>query len=400
MPEQKGTDQMTSGTNRPETRGPYRLRLPGPTDVPERVRQAMARPVVNHRGPEFRAELAHAEALIQPVLGTANRVLFFASTGTGMMEAALVNIVVPGERLLIVLHGQFGERFTSIARMLRAEVDHIEVPWGEAIDPAAVAERVRQTVYRAVVVVHNESSTSVVSDLAGIGAALRDNPALLVVDSVSGLGGVEMRQDEWGVDIVVSASQKALMCPPGLGLASVSEKAWRVINRDDRTPGFYWSFAKALAAMEKSETAFTAPVSHVAGLCEALEMIHAEGLPNVLARHRRLSAALRAGGHALGLHEFARAPVLSSTVVAFEVPEGLDGAKIVRALYEDHGTVIAGSRNRLAGRVIRIGTMGSLNFGTILTDLAHLEAVLSGMGCRVTPGAGLAAASASLAEAG
>jgi aspartate aminotransferase-like enzyme len=379
--------------------GPYRLRLPGPTEVPERVRQATARPVVNHRGPEFRSLLARTEGLIQPVLGTGNRVLFFACSGTGMMEAALVNVVIPGERLLIVSHGQFGERFGQIARMLGAEVDPLDVPWGEAIDPAAVAERVRRTTYRAVVVIHNESSTSVVADLAGIGAVLKDNPALFVVDSVSGLGGIEMRQDEWGVDIVVSASQKALMCPPGLGLASLSRKAWAVVNRDDRKPGFYWSFAKALASMEKSETAFTAPVSLVAGLSEALEMIHAEGLPNVLDRHRRLATALRAGGQALGLREFARAASLSSTVVAFQVPDHLEGGEIVRALYRDHGTVIAGSRNRLSGRVIRIGTMGAISTGTILTDLAHLEAVLSALGCAVTPGAGLAAASASLAAA-
>ena len=378
----------------------YRLRLPGPTEVPERVRQALARPVVNHRGPEFRAELARAETLIQPVLGTKNRVLFFACSGTGMMEAALTNVVAPGERLLVVEQGQFGERFAAIGRMLGAEVDLLEVPWGDTVDPAAVAERVRAKDYRAVVVIHNESSTSVVSDLAGIGAVLRDNPALLVVDSVSGLGGVEMRQDEWGVDIVVSASQKALMCPPGLGLASLSAKAWAVVKREDRRPSFYWSFTRALASMEKSETAFTAPVSLVAGLCEALEMIHAEGLPAVLARHRRLSSALRAGGQALGLAEFGRAPVLSSTVVAFKVPDGLDGGAIVRAMYQDQGTVIAGSRNRLSGRVIRIGTMGALDTGTILTDLAHLEAVLTAMGCPIVPGAGLAAASAFLATRG
>jgi len=378
----------------------YRLRLPGPTEVPERIRQALARPVVNHRGPEFRAELARAETLIQPVLGTKGRVLFFACSGTGMMEAALANVVAPGERLLVVEQGQFGERFAAIGRMLGAEIDLLEVPWGETVDPAAVAERVRDQVYRAVVVIHNESSTSVVSDLQGIGAVLRDNPALLVVDSVSGLGGVDMRQDEWGVDIVVSASQKALMCPPGLGLASLSAKAWAVVKREDRRPSFYWSFTRALASMEKSETAFTAPVSLVAGLCEALEMIHAEGLPAVLARHRRLSSALRAGGQALGLAEFGRAPVLSSTVVAFKVPDGLDGGAIVRAMYQDQGTVIAGSRNRLSGRVIRIGTMGALDTGTILTDLAHLEAVLTAMGCPIVPGAGLAAASAFLATRG
>lgn len=383
-----------SGSMRPPAC--YRLRLPGPTEVPERVRQAIARPVVNHRGPEFRATLAHAEALIQPVLGTSNRVLLFAASGTGMMEAALVNTVAPGERLLIVCQGQFGERFASIARVLRADVDTFDVPWGEAVDPAALALCAAQQDYRAIVLIHNESSTGVATDLGAVGAALRGNSALLIVDSVSGLGGIEMRQDEWGVDIVVSASQKALMCPPGLGLASVSGKAWQVINRPDRTPSFYWSFAKALAAMEKSETAFTAPVNLVFGLCEALDMIHEEGLANVLARHARLSAALRAGGAALGLSSFGSSSNASNTVVAFTVPEGLDGGKIVRALYEDHGSVIAGSRNRLSGRVIRIGTMGSLNEGTILTDLSHLEAALAGMGHRTTPGAGLMAASAAL----
>ncbi|HEY4174723.1 MAG TPA: aminotransferase class V-fold PLP-dependent enzyme, partial [Rhodopila sp.] len=157
---------------------PYRLRLPGPTEVPERVRQAVARPVVNHRGPEFRAELARAEALIQPVLGTRNRVLFFAATGTGMMEAALVNIVIPGERVLVVCQGQFGERFAAIVRTLQAEVDLLEVSWGQAVDPAAIAERVRKQLYRAVVVVQNESSTGAVTDLRAVGTTLRDNPAL------------------------------------------------------------------------------------------------------------------------------------------------------------------------------------------------------------------------------
>ncbi|MCW3474655.1 pyridoxal-phosphate-dependent aminotransferase family protein [Limobrevibacterium gyesilva] len=380
----------------------YRLRLPGPTEVPERVRQAIARPVVNHRGPEFRAELARAEELLQPILGTANRILFFACSGTGMMEAALANIVSPGAALLVVAHGQFGERFAAIGRSLPAKVDVLEVPWGEAVDPAVIEARLRETEYRAVVLIHNESSTGVVSDLVAIGAVLRDHPALLVVDSVSGLGGVEMRQDEWGVDIVVSASQKALMCPPGLGLASVSAKAWRVINRDDRVGSFYWDFRRALAAAEKAETAFTAPVGLVGGLCEALAMIHEEGLPNVLERHRRLAAALRAGGTALGFGVFGSAPLLSSTVVVFTLParsDGtqIDGGQIVRDLYDRHRTVIAGARNRLSGRVIRIGTMGAFGQGTILTDLAQLEGSLIRLGCPVTPGAGLLAANAALA---
>ena len=374
----------------------YRLRLPGPTEVPERVRQATARLAVNHRGPEFRATLARAEELLQPVLGTKNRILFFASSGTGVMEAALVNIAGPGARLLVVAHGQFGERFATIANAMGIDVDTLDVEWGTGVDSAAVEVRLREREYRAVIVVHNESSTGMVSDLAALGALLRDRPTLLVADSVSGLGGVAMRQDEWGVDIVVSASQKALMCPPGLALASVSPKAWAVVNRDDRMPVFYWDFRRALASAEKGETTFTPALGIVAGLAEALEMIHEEGLHAVLIRHARLSGALRAGGAALGLRDFSQGPGRSSTVVVFRAPEGIDGTAIVRELYALHRTVVAGARNRLSGRVVRIGTMGAFDEGTILTDLAHLEDVLPRLGVPVRPGSGLTAARASL----
>jgi aspartate aminotransferase-like enzyme len=376
----------------------YRLRLPGPTAVPERVRQAIARPVLSHRGPEFTGILRRSEEMIQPVLGTKNRVFFFASSGTGMMEAALVNVLAPGERVLIVTHGQFGERFVAIAKALRVELDTLEVPWGLAPSATQVEERVKQAEYRAVVVVHNESSTGVVADIAAIGKVLRDRATLLVVDSVSGLGGVEMRQDEWGVDIVASSSQKALMCPPGVGVISMSDKAWPVVNRDDRLPRFYWDFRKARASVEKPETPFTTPVSLMAGLHEALTMIHEEGLPNVLARHCKLSRALRTGCEAIGLTSYPRAEMLSSTVVCLNVPEKLSGKDIVRRMKEQHGTVIAGSRNKLDGRVIRIGTMGAVSEGDVLTDLAHLEATLPQLGLAITPGAGLTVAAAILRE--
>jgi aspartate aminotransferase-like enzyme len=312
------------------------------------------------------------------------------------MEASLVNILAPGERVLVVVGGQFGERFAGIAKAFGAQVDLLEVEWGRAADPSAIEKRVSVVDYRAVVVEHNESSTGIVADLAKIGAILRNYPALLVVDSVSGLGGLEMRQDEWGVDVVASASQKCLMCPPGIGLVSVSPKAWKLVERENGLPRFYWDFRKALASGEKSETAFTAPVNLIAGLKEALEMIHEEGLPEVLARHRRLSSALRAGCAALGLSSFGQADALSPTVVALNVPEKLNGADIVRDLYERHRTVIAGARNKLQGRIIRIGTMGFVHEEDILTDLAHLEEVLAHLGWPVAPGVGVATASAQL----
>ncbi|HEV2687238.1 MAG TPA: alanine--glyoxylate aminotransferase family protein [Bryobacteraceae bacterium] len=376
----------------PKQADPYRLRLPGPTAVPERVRQAIARPVVSHRGSEFVAVIHRAEELLKPILGTRNPVMFLACSGTGVMEASLVNILAPGERVLVCVNGQFGERFAAIARALGANVDVLDVAWGQALDAAEIEKRVAAVDYRAVVAVHNESSTGVVADLAAIGKMLRDRPTLLVVDSVSGLGGIDMRQDEWGVDIVASSSQKALMCPPGVGVVSVSPKAWEVVNRESGMPRFYWDFRKAMKAGETLETPFTPALSLIVGLREALEMIHEEGLPQALARHKRLSSALRNGCAALGLSSFPQADALSSTVVVLNVPEKLDGGDIVRRLYECHGTVIAGSRNKLSGRVIRIGTMGSVQAGDIVTDLLHMEAVLRELGSKVKAGAGVAAA--------
>lgn len=378
---------------------PYRLRLPGPTPVPDKVREAISLTVVNHRGPEFRAMYARVEELAQPVFGTGSRVLPFACSGTGAMEASLVNTLTFGERVLVAFNGQFSERFATIAKALGAQVDSIEVPWGRGVDPSDIEAQISQADYRAVIVVHNESSTSSTTNLAPIGALLRDRPTLFVVDSVSGLAGAEMRQDEWGVDIVVTASQKALMCPPGLALISISGKARKIIELEPRLPRFYFDFRKALASSEKSETPFTAPVSLISGLRAALEMIHAEGLPAVLDRHQRLSSALRAGGAAIGLRSFGEQGSLSPTVVALEVPEKLNGADIVRLLYERHRTVIAGARNnRLTGKIIRIGTMGHIHEADILTDLQHLEDVLPSLGHSVTPGAGVTAARAALAD--
>jgi aspartate aminotransferase-like enzyme len=376
---------------------PYRLRIPGPISIPERVRSATARPIVNHRGTEMRAVLGDIQRLIKPLFGTQAPVLIFGSSGTGVMEASLVNILAPGEKVLALVHGQFGERYAQIARALGAEVDVIESEWGEAPSPVRVAAELAKADYRAVIAVHNESSTGAVTDLAGIGALLRERETLFLVDSISGLGGMELRQDEWGVDIVVTGSQKALMCPPGLGLASVSDKARKVIERADRCPRFYWDMRKALAVVDNQETAFTCPVSLLFGLHEALKMIHEEGLPQVFARHERLSRALRAGCVALGLPAFGDPAVASRTVVVASVPAPLTGGAIVKHMNETYNTMIAGARNKLTGKVIRIGTMGQITEADILTDLHYLERTLTTLGHPVPmAGAGVAAAAAAL----
>jgi len=359
----------------------YRLRLPGPTAVPERVRQATALPVLNHRGADFRTMLAECQQRLKPIFGTAHDVLIFPGSGTAMMEAALVNVLSPGDAVLIVVAGQFGGRFVSIAKTFGASVDTVEVEWGGALDPQRVAERLQRRPYRAVVMVHNESSTGVAYDIAAIGALVRNTPALLVVDSVSGLAGIEMQMDAWGADIVVSASQKSLMCPPGIGLAAVSAKAWQVINRDGRVPSFFADFRRARASLDEDGTPFTPPVTLVYGLLEALRMIAEEGLADVLKRHARLAAALRAGVQALGLELYNQPNTSSATVVAMKVPQGLEGGVIVQHMRERYHSVIAGARHpSQTGKVIRIGTMGMISETEIITDLRHLEATLKDLG--------------------
>ena len=376
----------------------YRLRLPGPTQVPARVRAASAQPIISHRGPEFHALLREVQVMLRPVFGAAGPILFFAASGTGMMEAALTNILGPGTRALIIANGQFGERFEAIARGLGGIVDVIEVAWGEAVDPALVEARLRQHDYRAVIAVHNESSTGVVTDLAALGRMTRDTSTLLVADTVSGIGGIPIEQDAWGVDIVIAAAHKALMCPPGLGLASLSAKAWEAVAHDHGVPRFYWDFRRCREAAHKDETPFTPPVSLVMALAEALRMISDEGMAQVLTRHRRCAMALRAGAAAMGLENFTRSSSLSNTVNVFAMPPGLEGGAIVRHLYEKHRTVIAGSRNRLAGKVIRFGTMGEIRGEDILTDLSQLEETLAALGHRFSRGAGTAAAAAVLGQ--
>lgn len=378
---------------------PYRLRLPGPTAVPEGIRVALAHPVVAHRGPEFADVMTEMSSLAKTVFGTQNEVMAFASSGTGLTEAAIANVLGPKDVGLILVDGQFGEKLVQIAQALNLQADTLEVPWGESVAADSVKDKLATRNYRAVFAVHNESSTGAVADLAAIGEAVRASDALLVVDSVSGVGGLELKQDAWGVDVVVTASQKALMCPPGLALASVSDKAWSVIERDCGQARFYWDLRRAREAAAKGQTTFTSPIPLVYGMREALRMIHAEGWSNVLARHRRLSAALRAGGEALGLPAFARARALSPTVCVLAMPEGLDGSAVVRHLYREYGTVIAGSRSKLQGKVIRIGTMGTISEADILTDLDHLEKTLRDLEWKVEPGAGEAAVSAALEAA-
>jgi aspartate aminotransferase-like enzyme len=376
----------------------YRLRLPGPAAIPERVRAATALPMLSHRGPEFRVILEEVTTLMRGVLGTTQEVFLLGGSGTAGMEAALVNVLSTGDAVLVIENGQFGERFAAIAEGLPVQLDRVQIPWGEVPDAAGIAERIKAKAYRAVVVVHNESATGVVADIAAIGAVLRDSDTMLVVDSVSGVGGIEMRMDEWGADVVVTASQKCLMNPPGLTIAAVSAKGMRVVQAAHGIPRYYLDFRRAKASLDKGETPFTPPASLIVGLREALAMINEEGLPAVLARHARLAAALRAGFEALGFAMFPTGRPLSNTVTVGLVPEGFDGSAIVRHMHANYRTVIAGQRTKLRNKVIRIGTMGSVAPADILTDLHYLECTLRDLGRPPSKGTGVQAAAAALAQ--
>lgn len=379
-------------TTLPQTEFPYRLRLPGPTAIPEAVRMAGSRPIINHRGAEMRVVLGEVQEMLRPLFGTSQPVILQSSSGTGAMEAALANVLAPGEKVLACVNGQFSERFAKIAGALGAEVDVLDIEWGKAPDPEAVRRRLAAGHYRAVLVVHNESSTGALADLRALGDVTSKTSALLVVDSVSGIGGAQMRQDDWGVDVIATGSQKALMCPPGLGLISVSAKARAVVERDDRCPRFYWDLRKALPVVDQNETAFTAAVSLIQSLHAALRLMHEEGIDQVYARHLRLSKAMRAGFVALGLDAFGDPACYSPTVVVGGLPEAIKGGDVVKHMLENYNTAIAGARNKLQGRVIRIGTMGAFSVGDVITDVLYLGRSLQALGHSCDPDAAVAAA--------
>lgn len=377
---------------------PYRLRLPGPTAVPERVLRAMARPVIAHRGPEFLARFRAIQAGLQQILGRAEaRPFLFAATGIGSMESAVVNVAGPGKRVLIANNGQWGPVFKRLALAVGAEVDEVVTAPGEPVDLEGVERALAAKEYAAVLAVHSESSTGALTDLQALGAIVGRTPALLAVDSVSGLGGAEMRQDAWGVDVVVSASQKCLMGPPGLALASISDKAWAAIQGDDRGPRSYFDYRRFRPMAEKGEPTYTAPVAMLTALHEALAMIAEEGLDNVLARHRRLSAALTAGMRALGFTLFPKGTP-SPTLVVMLTPEGIDAPALIDRLATGYNMIAAGTHfEDLKHRMVRIGTMGAVGDGDVLTDLHQLASAVRDLGARPDEGSALAAAAEVLA---
>jgi aspartate aminotransferase-like enzyme len=373
------------------------LITPGPTPIPPEVAAAAAVPMQHHRSPEFRALLLETLDRLKRVFATENDVVLFTGSGTAAMESAVANMLSPGDRVVVATAGNFGERWVKLLRAFGVEPALVDQPWGERLDPARIGAAAAEPGTVAVFVTHSETSTGVVHDVEAIAAAVAPTPAVLVVDAVSSLGGVELATDAWGVDVVVSGSQKALMSPPGLAFASISEKAWKLAERS-QLPRYYLDWRRAADSQVKGDTAFTPAVSIVVALRTALDLIIARGPDRVWEHNRRLARATRAGVKGLGLDLYSPDDDSSAMVTALLMPDGVDGQECYTVLRDRHGIVLAGGHGPLRGRIMRIGHMGYMNEFDIVTALAGLEMALAALGhTPPVPGGGVAAATAHFA---
>jgi len=367
------------------------LMAPGPTPVPPEVLAAGAEPVLHHRGPDFRALMERALGRLQEVCRTQNDVLLFTASGSGAFESAIVNLLSPGERVLAVSAGEFGERWASTAAAYGADVHELRYSWGETPSAEDVRARVEETGAEIVFVVHSETSTGVIADVQALAHAACEAGALTVVDAVSSLGAVPLETDAWNLDVVVAGSQKALMTPPGLSLSTVSPAAWERCARTT-TPRVYFDWAKLRASLEAGTTPFTPAVSLVVSLDKALEMLLEEGLEAAFARHAALGRACREGAKAMGLTLFSPDEERSAIVTAILTPDGVNAHELVLALRERFGITVAGGHGELGTRMFRIGHIGYFDVFDITTALAAVEVLLAERGAEIERGAAVSRA--------
>jgi aspartate aminotransferase-like enzyme len=369
------------------------LRIPGPTSLPPTVREAGARQMINHRGPEFAAMLARITSRVQPFFRTSNEILILTCSGTGGLEAAVVNTLSPGDPVLVVSIGSFGDRLAKIASAYGANVTKLDIEWGRAAEPDDLRRALAGNPgYKAVLLTHNETSTAVENPIAGLAPVIRElaPDALIIVDGVSGLGAVPFDMDGWGLDVVITGSQKSWMVAPGLAMIALSPRAWEA-SRTATMPRFYFDLAQAREFAAKGQTPWTPALAVLFQLDAAMALIEAEGYDSIIARHRAVAAATRAGLVALGFRLYADQRYASTTVTAAWIPDGLDWKSFNKALLE-RNLVLAGGQGKVAGQVLRVGHLGDVSLQDIRDAMDVLEEALVQFGREVTPGAGSAAA--------
>lgn len=372
-----------------------RLFSPGPVMVPEKVLLKMAEPVFHHRTPEYEALFAEVNRKLRQFFMTEGDVFTLASSGTGAMETAVVNVMAKGDKAITVRGGKFGERWDEICIAYGIETVPVDVEWGYAVTPAQIDKALAENPgVTAVFTTHSETSTGVLTDLKAIAEVTRKAGVALITDAVSGLGAHELRQDEWGVDVVVSGSQKTIMLPPGLGFISVAKDSWKYIERSNM-PKYYWDLNKYKKSLEKNQNPFTPPVTLLVGLNESLDMLLGVGLENLWKNCARMGEAMRAGAKAIGLGIFPKD--YSNVLTAICVPEGIDGGALIKAL-KKNGIFPAGGQAQLKGKIVRIAHIGYLDEYDILTALSGLELSLKQVGFSFTSGESVKAAQQVLAK--
>jgi aspartate aminotransferase-like enzyme len=367
------------------------LLAPGPTAIPPEVLLKMAEPILHHRNPLFEEVVAEVRENLKYLFSTKNEVLIFASSGTGAMEGAITNMLSAGDKAICVQSGKFGERWSNICKAYGVEAINIDLPWGDDLDPALVEKTLKANPgVKAVYMQATETSTGAMFPVKEVAAIVKNYPeTLMVVDGITGVGVFELPQDAWSIDVLVAGSQKALMLPPGLAFAGVSDKAWE-FNKKSKLPRFYFNWTKELNNLQKNQTNFTPAISLIVGLRESLRMIKEEGLDNVYKRINTLAYATREGAKALGLKVFAKTP--SPAVTAITAPEGIDGQAIYKTLWKKYGVTGAGGQDQLKGKIFRIATLGYADKYDVITAMAALEFTLRDLGYKFDMGKGVAKA--------
>lgn len=360
------------------------LRIPGPTPIPDNVREALSAQMINHRGPEYAALLGRVTEGLRPFFRTEHDILIYTCSGTGVMEAAIVNTLSPGDRVLAVSIGSFGDRFGTIAEVYGADVTRINVEWGMAAEPDVIGAALRAAPgYKAVLITHNETSTGVENPIEAIAQVVHaESDALLLVDAVSSMGCVPVETDAWGLDLVVTGSQKGWEVPPGLAMAAVGPRAWHAFE-SATMPRFYLDLGKHRDYAAIGQPPWTPAVSVMYGLDVSLARMNDEGADAIFARHAAAAARVRGQMEALGLELFADPRYASNTITAVKVPDGVDGKALTATMREAHDVVIAGGQGKLAGQIFRFGHLGWFQQGDLDEAVDALRASLITLGYQV-----------------
>lgn len=375
------------------------LMIPGPTPVPEQVLSAMAKHPIGHRSGDFSAIFKEVTLALKWLHQTENDLLILAASGTGAMEAAIINFLSPADQVLVAVNGKFGDRWREVCVAYGLNVQLVSADWGQPLDPEAIRQALEADTgkaIKAVIVTHSETSTGVINDLETINRHIKAHGALSIVDTVTSLGACSVPVDAWGLDVVASGSQKGYMMPPGLGFVSVSAKAWEAY-KTAKLPRFYLDLGKYRKDALKDTTPFTPAINLIFALHAALKMMQAEGLENIFARHDRLKRGARSAMTALNLPLYT-ADDCGSPAITAVMPSGVDAEKVRSVMRKKFDIVLAGGQDALKGKIFRMGHLGFVSDRDLLTAIAALEATLTDLGADFTPGAGVAAAAKALAK--